>query len=176
MNLLARLRHICDLGVAFPPRARRLRSNICNAFPRVCLLCDFPPCLLALSNLLGGVLPPLEGAILRRRSKIVGKITEENTGTSCVATITPGKHLLPPLQPAARLFPRCRRLKLLLLLEEHREADDGAVDQETANDRHEHGWDLNEARVCEDDREDWDGKSVASSAINPCRTRRGIFP
>lgn len=42
-------------------------------------------------------------------------------------------------------------LKLLLFSEKHGETDDGAVDEEAADYGHDHGWDLDEGAVCEDD-------------------------
>lgn len=44
-------------------------------------------------------------------------------------------------------------LKLLLLLEEHAEADDGPVDQKAAGDGHDHGFDSDQIGVREDNRE-----------------------
>jgi len=38
-------------------------------------------------------------------------------------------------------------LEILLLLKEHREADDSPVDQQAPNYRHGHGWDGDEAAV-----------------------------
>lgn len=46
-----------------------------------------------------------------------------------------------------------RRLEILLFVEEHAEADDGAVDEKTTNDGHNHGLDCNETGVGEDDRQ-----------------------
>ena len=45
------------------------------------------------------------------------------------------------------------RLEFLLLLEEHGEAHDGAVDQESTDDRHHHSADLDDLRVSENNRE-----------------------
>jgi hypothetical protein len=45
-----------------------------------------------------------------------------------------------------------RTLEVLFLVEEHAEADDGAIDEETADDGHDHGLDCNETGVGEDDR------------------------
>lgn len=41
-----------------------------------------------------------------------------------------------------------RILEILLLLEELGEADDGAIYQQTPDNRHDHGGDLDQARVC----------------------------
>lgn len=41
-------------------------------------------------------------------------------------------------------------LKLLLLLEEHSEGDDGAVDEEATDDGHYHGWNGDYCGVCKD--------------------------
>jgi hypothetical protein len=49
-------------------------------------------------------------------------------------------------------FYKATTLKLLLLLEEHAEADDGAVNEKPTHHRHNHGTDFDEARVREDDR------------------------
>lgn len=43
-------------------------------------------------------------------------------------------------------------LELFLLLEEHRKADDSAVDQEAADDGHYHGWERDRAAVGKDKR------------------------
>lgn len=45
------------------------------------------------------------------------------------------------------------RLELLVFVEEHAEADDGPVDQQTTNYGHDHGFDLNEVRVRKNNRE-----------------------
>lgn len=42
-------------------------------------------------------------------------------------------------------------LELFLLLEEHREADDGAVDKEAARDGHDHRGDVDKTGVSEND-------------------------
>ncbi len=52
---------------------------------------------------------------------------------------------------AGSLLPRTS-LKVLLLLEELSEADDGAVYQQPSNDGHNHRWDLDECAVSEEDR------------------------
>ncbi len=174
MNLLARLRHRCDLGWHFRLAHAGSVQIYAMPFPCLCLPCVFPPCLLAPFQSPRGGCPP-KGAILRHRSKSL-EIHREYWYIVCRCNKRPGRISFPSLRGAPPdCLPRRRRLELLLLLEEHGEADDGAVDQETADDRHEHGWDLNETRVCEDDREYWNQKSAVSSAINPSRTGRGIF-
>lgn len=46
-----------------------------------------------------------------------------------------------------------RRLELLVFMEEHAEADDGSVNQQTTNYGHDHGFNLDEVRVRENNRE-----------------------
>lgn len=57
-----------------------------------------------------------------------------------------------------------RQLEILFLLEEHAEADDGAVDEETAYYRHDHGLNLDEVCVGEDNGERY-GKTTISQSI-----------
>ncbi len=42
-------------------------------------------------------------------------------------------------------------LELLFFLEEHTETDDGAIDEEAADNTHHHGGDRYDLRVCQDD-------------------------
>jgi hypothetical protein len=58
-----------------------------------------------------------------------------------------------PLSTALRLW--LSWLKLLLDLEKHGKANDGAVDQQAANDAHEHGLGVDEQAVGEDGGEGW---------------------
>lgn len=46
------------------------------------------------------------------------------------------------------LWNRHSQSKLLLLLEEHRKADNGSVNQQTAKNRHYHSRNLNRSAVC----------------------------
>jgi len=63
-------------------------------------------------------------------------------------------------------------LKVLLLLEELGEADDGAVDQQPTDDRHDHGWNLDKSAVCEEYREGNAHNNQEPcgepSKVNPC--------
>lgn len=47
----------------------------------------------------------------------------------------------------------CADLELLFFSEEHGEADDGCVDEQTADYRHNHGWNLDQGAVGEDNGE-----------------------
>ena len=46
-------------------------------------------------------------------------------------------------------------LEILLLLEKHSETDDGAIDQKSSNDRHNHGGYLNQTRVSQQSWKSW---------------------
>jgi len=59
-------------------------------------------------------------------------------------------HLL-SLMPTSRLS-ETSDLEILFFLEEHPKADNSAVDQETANDRHDHGRDGDDGGMCQDGR------------------------
>lgn len=50
----------------------------------------------------------------------------------------------PPPNIDAKSITTVNELKLLLLVEEHAEADDGSVDKEAAQNRHDHGFDADE--------------------------------
>lgn len=60
--------------------------------------------------------------------------------------------------------PPVSSLELLLLVEEHAEADDGSVDEETAGHRHDHGLNLDEARVRKNNREGCNAYKSAKSS------------
>lgn len=57
-----------------------------------------------------------------------------------------------------------RRLELFLLSEEHGEADDGSVDEQAADDAHDHGFDADLFGVGQHDGEGW-GEMLVRVAV-----------
>ena len=56
-------------------------------------------------------------------------------------------------------------LEILLLLEKHSETDNGAIDQESSNDRHNHGGYLNQTRVSQQSWECWVVEKILAQSI-----------
>ena len=71
----------------------------------------------------------------------------------CVYTAKTSRRVRVPPNGARRGVFFGGALELLLLLEEQAEADDGSVDQQATYDRHDHGLELDEIGVCENDRQ-----------------------